>query len=110
MITRWCVSSQKRLLSSLAAMFACVALLACNPAPLGVTPTPAPTEAATPEAPAQGQVAVPAASPTPAGPCPRVLSSEQQTAVADVVRRYQEALAALDRARVESFFAARMQA
>jgi hypothetical protein len=108
MVTRWCPPPQKRILSSLAALLAGIALLACNPAPLGLTPTPEATEAVAPEA-AQGQVTAPVTIPAATGPCPRVLSSEEQTAIADVVRRYQEALAALDRARVESFFAPRMQ-
>lgn len=103
------------LLLALVASCAFVAL-ACNPAPLG-TPTPSTTDVATAtgatptETPAQTQVleSTPTRIAAPAGPCPRVLSNEQQAGISEVVRRYQEALAALDRARVESFFAARMQ-
>ena len=86
---------------------ATLVLLGCNPAPLGFTPTPAATAVA--EAPPQAQVVAPAATPAPAGPCPRTLTVEEESAIADVVRRYQEALAALDRARVASIFTLRLQ-
>ena len=91
----------------LAVVGAVLLLLACNPAPLGITPTPA--ASVVEEAPPQAQVVAPTATPAPAGPCPRTLTGEEEGAIADVVRRYQEALAALDRARVASYFTLRLQ-